>query len=182
MTLNRAVYGGQVVGGLPPVRHLPEVLSAEQLQPWRQMFQTYVKYRPRVRGHQQRMGTHNAERPSQYRALKEYYWPSQYKALLAEQLPQVVQREATHWALYFEQGDFLDEQDAWVDCRTPVEFYMVALYPRQQIKVDGQLYTLGAGDAIQFAPSYRHEVPTVTSEAAWLGFMVFRYGLEEASA
>lgn len=174
MTLNRAVYGGQVVGELPPVCHRPMVLTAEQLLPWRQLIQERVKPLPRVRGHQQRMGTHNAERLSLYRVLKERHWPVQYKALLAEQLPDIVKREATHWALYFEKGDFLDEQDAWTQSRTPVEFYMVALYPKQQVKVDGQLYTLGAGDAIQFAPSYRHEVPTVPSEAAWLGFMVFR--------
>jgi hypothetical protein len=152
------------------------VINAEQLLRWGQFFREDIKPRPYVRGHQQRMGKHNTERLSQYRVLKEYHWPAAYKTLLADHLPELVPREATHWVLYFDKGDFLDEQDAWVDCRTPVEFFMVALLPKQQIKVDGYLHSLSAGDAIQFAPSYRHEVPVTSREAAWLGFMVFRAG------
>ncbi|MDA8484390.1 hypothetical protein NNO07_15045 [Pseudomonas resinovorans] len=176
MTLNRAIYGGQVVGELPPVLVFRKSLTASQLEPFQQLAQQHVKPRAHVRGHQQRLGTHNTARLSRYKVLKEDYWPAPATAALTEHVPDLVNREAAHWLLYLGKNDFLDEQDAWVNCRTPVEFHLVALYPKQHLIVDGQLYTLSAGDAIQFAPSYRHEVPPAPQEAAWLAFMLFRDG------
>ncbi|MFL1552515.1 hypothetical protein ACI77I_26100 [Pseudomonas sp. D47] len=173
MTLLKTAYRNQTVGNLPAIALTRKVLTAEQLKPFQRLVSEQVKSRPCVRGHQQRMGVNNVGNLSRYRTLKEYSWPVEFKSAL-QPLATVVAREATHWLLYFGEGDFLDEQDAWLDRRTPVDFYLVALYPKQHLVIDGRTYTLSSGDAIQFAPSYRHAVLPVKGEAAWLCFMVFR--------
>lgn len=173
MTLLKAVYRNHTVAQLPSVTLTRKVLSAAQLQPLQKLALEHVKVRPYVRGHQQRLGTSNTGNLSQYRSLKEYAWPTEFRNAL-EPLSAVVSREATHWMLYFDKGDFLDEQDAWVERPTPVDFYAMALFAKQRLVIDGKVYALSAGDAIQFAPSYLHSVPTTDREAAWLCFMVFR--------
>lgn len=173
MTLLKSAYRNQVVPQLAPVAVQRKVLTTEQLRPLQQLTLEHVKPKSHVRGHQQRMGTNNTDNLSRYRTLKEYYWPPGAVEAL-EPLAHVTSREATHWLLHFDKGDFLDEQDAWVDRRTPVDFYLVALFAKQHLVIDGQNYVLGAGDAIQFAPSYRHAVPPMNRESAWLCFMVFR--------
>lgn len=173
MTLLNPAFHNQTVTQLPPVKVKRRVLTAEQLQPLQQLVQVHVKPRPHVRGHQQRLGAGNTANLSRYRSLKEYYWPAGSVETLRP-LAHIVDREATHWLLYFDKGDFLDEQDAWVERRTPVDFYLVALFAEQHLVVDGKDCVLAAGDAIQFAPSYRHAVPPVDRESAWLCFMVFR--------
>ncbi|WP_047542098.1 hypothetical protein [Pseudomonas simiae] len=173
MTLLKAIYHNHTVTQLPAVALTRKVLSSIQLRPFQQLAVEHVKPRPYVRGHQQRMGTGNTENLSRYRTLKEYSWPKEFLAAL-QPLSAVMEREAARWMLYFGKGDFLDEQDAWLDRSTPVDFYAVALFPNQLLTIDGRTYKCSAGDALQFAPSYRHAVPVFDREAAWLCFMVFR--------